>query len=154
VGAAVALMISAAGPLIVSDSPWTKLIEGLVFGVALSLVIFAGSELSTGNMMTMIQGAALRRTGVIAAVAVILFSFIGNLVGSAVFAWLVHETGLLSAHDVGKPAVGGTALVAVLETKMAASGTALFFRGVLCNFLVCLAVWTGPAPSPTGPSSR
>jgi nitrite transporter len=143
IGVAVVLVVAATGPLLVGGSPWTKLIQGLVFGVALTLVIFAGAELSTGNMMTMAQGVFLRRNGVLVALVVIVFSFAGNLVGSALFGWLVHESGILGAAGPGKPAVGDVALATIVKGKMAESATALFFRGVLCNFLVCLAVWTG-----------
>jgi nitrite transporter NirC len=144
VGVAVVLMIAVTGPLQAAASPWVKLIQGLVFGVALTLVVFAGAELSTGNMMTMVQGLFTRRTGLIAAIVVILFSFVGNLVGSAVFAWIVHESGVLTAVATpGKPPAGETALAALIKTKTAETDTALFFRGILCNFLVCLAVWMG-----------
>jgi nitrite transporter NirC len=143
VGVAVVLMIAVTGPLQAVDSPLVKLTQGLIFGIALSLVIFAGSELSTGNMMTMTQGVFSRRAGVIAAVIVIIFSFVGNLVGSAAFAWLVHESGVLAIHTAGKPAAGTKMLASLIKAKTSESGTALFFRGVLCNFLVCLAVWTG-----------
>jgi nitrite transporter NirC len=134
VGVAVVLMIAVTGPLQASASPWVKLIQGLVFGVALTLVVFAGAELSTGNMMTMVQGLFTRRIGVVAAIVVILFSFVGNLFGSAFFAWLVHESGVLTAVAT---------LAALIKTKTAETDTALFFRGILCNFLVCLAVWMG-----------
>src|SRR4051794_9024518 len=56
IGVGVVLMIAVTGPLSAVQSPWTKLIQGLVFGIALTLTIFAGAELTTGNMMTMAQG--------------------------------------------------------------------------------------------------
>jgi nitrite transporter len=144
VGVAVVLMIAVTGPLQASGSPWVKLIQGLVFGGALTLVVFAGAELSTGNMMTMVQGIFTRRNTMVAAIVVILFSFVGNLIGSGVFAWIVHESGILTAIATpGKPPAGETALAALIKAKTAETGTALFFRGVLCNFLVCLAVWMG-----------
>jgi nitrite transporter NirC len=144
VGVGVVLMIATTGPLQASSSPWVKLIQGLVFGIALTLVIFAGAELSTGNMMTMVQGVFTRRNTVAAAAIVIVFSFVGNLVGSAVFAWLVHESGVLTAVATpGKPPAGESLLAALVKTKTGETDTALFFRGVLCNFLVCLAVWMG-----------
>jgi nitrite transporter NirC len=144
VGVAVVLMIAVTGPLQAGSSPWVKLIQGLVFGVALTLVIFAGAELTTGNMMTMTQGVFTRRNGVVAAIIVIVFSFFGNLVGSVVFAWLVHESGVLVvAATPGKPAAGEKLLTALIKAKTGETDTALFFRGILCNFLVCLAVWMG-----------
>ena len=143
VGVAVVLLIVVTGPLAAAASPWAKLVQGLVFGVALTLVVFAGSELSTGNMMTMTQGALARRTGVLVAVGVIVFSFVGNLAGSGLFAWLVHESGVLAVTTPGKPPAGEALLASLVKAKSAESATALFFRGVLCNFLVCLAVWMG-----------
>jgi nitrite transporter len=59
-----------------------------------------------------------------------------------VFAWLVHESGILTAGATpGHTATALAALTGIVKAKAAESGTALFFRGVLCNFLVCLAVW-------------
>jgi nitrite transporter NirC len=142
VGVGVVLLMAVTGPLLVAASPMTKLVQGLVFGVALTVVIFAGSELATGCMMTMVQGLASRRTGVIVGVTVIVFAFVGNLVGSVVFAWLVHESGIIgSGATPGHAAAGTTILAAIIKGKTAETGTQLFFRGVLCNFLVCLAVW-------------
>ncbi|MHC3474814.1 formate/nitrite transporter family protein [Streptomyces sp. 7R007] len=142
IGVAVVLLFSVTGPLLAAASPWTKLVQGLVFGVALTLVVFAGAELSTGNMMTAVQGVLTGKGGITGAFAVILGSFVGNLAGSLVLAWLVDESGVLSAGALpGHAAPGLAALTAVVKAKAAESGTALFFRGVLCNFLVCLAVW-------------
>jgi nitrite transporter len=144
IGVGVVLLIAVGGPLQAAASPWLKLIEGLVFGVALTLVIFAGGELATGNMMTMPQGLLTRRVGVGAAIVVILFSLVGNLVGSVVFSWFVHESGVLTAGAAaGKPPAGEALLAGLVKTKAAETDTALFFRAVLCNFLVCLAVWMG-----------
>lgn len=142
IGVAVVLMIEVSGPLNAVSSPWTKLVQGLVFGIALTAVVFAGAELSTGNMMTMTQGVLARRRGIGAAAGVVLGSFAYNLLGSVVFAWLVHEGGVLSIGATpGHAAPGAALLASLVKTKVAESAGALFFRGVLCNFLVCLAVW-------------
>ncbi|MEW2130956.1 formate/nitrite transporter family protein [Streptomyces sp. NPDC005435] len=143
VGVAGVLLIMVTGPLGAQHSAWTKLVQGGVFGIALILVVFAGSELCTGNVLTMTQGVSRRRVSLLGAVGVIVFSFIGNLIGSIVFAWLVHSAGVLDMAGVpGKPAPGATLLTGMLTTKIHESTEALFFRGVLCNFLVCLALWT------------
>lgn len=136
------LLLTVTGPLNAAQSPWTKLVQGLVFGIALTAVMFAGAELSTGNMMTMVQGMIARRRGVGAGIAVIAGSFVGNLLGSVVFAWLVHESGVLQTGGTAGHAAPGIALLAsTVKAKAAESAGALFFRGILCNFLVCLAVW-------------
>ncbi|MEW2317343.1 formate/nitrite transporter family protein [Streptomyces bauhiniae] len=144
IGMGVVLMVSVSGPLSAAHSPWVKLVQGLVFGVALTLVIFAGGELATSNMMTMVQGAVRRALTPLAALSVIVGSLVGNLVGSVALAGLVHDAGVLGvAPAPGTPAPGLASLTGMLTAKMAESGEALFFRGVLCNFLVCLTVWMG-----------
>jgi nitrite transporter NirC len=144
IGVGVVLILMAAGPFNSANSPATKLVQGLVFGIALTLVIFAGSELSTGNMMTMVQGLfdKVRGVGPGAVVAVILVSFVANFFGAAIFGWLIHESGILAITTPGHPAPGQGLLASIVSSKSSESAGALFFRGVLCNFLVCLAVWT------------
>jgi nitrite transporter NirC len=142
IGVAVVLMSAVAGPLLAASSPWTKLIEGAIFGVALTLCVFAGAELSTGNMMTAIQGVFARRINVGGALALIVGSFVGNLIGSVVFSWIVDVSGVLTAGaEPGKLAPAAALIASLVKAKTAESVGALFFRGVLCNFLVCLAVW-------------
>ena len=138
VGVAVVLMVSAAGPLVAAGSPWAPLVQGLVFGVALSLVVFAGGELATSNMMILTQGTLRGAIHWARAGGTLIFSFAGNLVGSLVFAAIVVQTGLLAR---GTPA--GDMLVLMLEKKDHESSSQLFWRGVLCNMLVCLAIWAG-----------
>lgn len=136
IGVAVVLMLTAAGGLALAGSPVTKLVQGLVFGVALTLVFAAGGELATSNMMTLTQGAIRRTIGWGAGGRTLAFSFVGNLVGAAIFAAMVHASGVLAPET---PA--GTMLASLIEAKSHESGSALFWRGVLCNMLVCLAIW-------------
>jgi len=89
VGVAVVLLVSVAGPLAASGSAATKLAQGAVFGVALTLVVFAGAELFTGNVMFMPQGlhyGTVRRAEL---AAVWVASLGGNFAGSIAFAALV-----------------------------------------------------------------
>lgn len=137
IGVAVVLMVSAAGPLAAADSPWTKLVQGLVFGVALTLVVFAGGELATSNMMTLTQGALRGSVSWPTAAGTLLFSFVGNLAGALAFAGLVHGSGVLRSN-----APAGQMVADMLAAKAHETNTELFFRAVLCNFLVCLAIWS------------
>jgi nitrite transporter NirC len=143
IGVAVCLMLAAAGPLNAENSPFTKLVQGLVFGIALTLVVFAGGELTTGNMMTMVIGLfdRARRTGVGAVVAVIVFSFVGNLVGGLLFSLLVEASGVLKIANPGQPPAMLNFLLSTYRSKSGEGVGTMFFRGVLCNFLVCLGVW-------------
>jgi nitrite transporter NirC len=142
VGVAVVVLVSVAGPLAASGSAATKLVQGAVFGVALTLVVFAGAELFTGNVMYMLQGLSARtvRTGQLAAVWVA--SLVGNLVGSVAFAALVHAGGTLGlGGQPGRPGPGEAMIASIVDAKNAAAGWQLFWRSVLCNLLVCLALW-------------
>ena len=120
-----------------ADPSWRGLVMGASFGIALTLVIFAGSELFTGHAMHMTIG---RLTGTIRTLDLLRSwgtTWAGNLLGS----------GLLGALFVagGGGAVlqeGGQDLIhAVAEKKMTAPAWELFVRAILCNWLVCLAIW-------------
>jgi nitrite transporter NirC len=142
VGIAVVLLVSVAGPLAAAASPATKLVQGAVFGIALTLVVFAGAELFTGNAMVMLQGLRARRVRVGDVAAVWAASLVGNLVGSVAFAALVHGAGTLATGGVdGKPGPGALFVAAITKAKNSATGPQLFWRSVLCNMLVCLALW-------------
>ncbi len=141
VGVAVVLLASVAGPLAASSSPATKLVQGAVFGVALTLVVFAGAELFTGNNMTMLIGWLRGGVSGGAALLVNLASLIGNFAGSVAFAGIVHASGVLAAHAPGKPAAGNGMIATLVANKMAETDGQLFWRSLLCNMLVCLGLW-------------
>lgn len=111
----------------------TKLLGGLAFCLGLVLVIVGGAELFTGNNLIVMAWAdgkvstrALMRNWVIV--------FAGNAVGAIGTAFVVHFSGVLSGP------VGATA-EAIAAAKIAIPAGEAFFRGILCNALVCLAVW-------------
>ena len=144
VGVAVVLMLSAAGPLNAVNHPLTKLVQGAVFGIALTLVVFAGAELSTGNMMTSVMGLfdRLKGPGPGAVVAIIVVSFVGNIVGAVIFSALVHGSGVLEAvTQPGARPPGATFLSSVFGQKNSEGVGTMLLRGILCNFLVTLGVW-------------
>jgi nitrite transporter NirC len=151
VGVAVVLLVSVSGPLVAAGSPFAKLIQGLIFGIALTLVVFAGAELFTGNNMFMVQGLYARTVRLGELVAVWMASLIGNLIGSIGFAALVYGGGSLGLGAVDGKAAPGDALVATLiDIKNSATGPQLFWRAVLCNLLVCLALWMATRSSSDG----
>ncbi|MEK6617287.1 MAG: formate/nitrite transporter family protein, partial [Nitrospirota bacterium] len=104
--------------------------------IALTLVIFAGSELFTGNNMVCAIGALDGAISWGAVSRIWTVSLVGNLIGSLGLAWLVAQSGVLSRS----PQVD--LLMKVATTKVTLSGWELVVRGILCNWLVCLAVWT------------
>ena len=113
-----------------------KLLTGLVFCLGLILVVVGGAELFTGNNLIVMAWASGKVTGR-ALLRNWLIVYAGNFVGSFGTALLVLWS---KQYTFGGGAVGETAL------KIAAGKTSLdFFQamalGVLCNALVCLAVW-------------
>lgn len=113
-----------------------RLIGGLAFSLGLILVIVGGAELFTGNNLILfawadrkITGAGLLRNWTLV--------YIGNFIGASATAVMVHWTGI---HDLAGGAVGATA-VRIAETKLTLGMGEAFARGILCNALVCLAVW-------------
>jgi nitrite transporter NirC len=142
VGVAVVLLLSVSAPLAAQNSAFTRLVQGSVFGVALTLVVFAGAELFTGNAMTMLQGLWAREVKLVDVVAVWVASLVGNFAGALVFAGLVHGAGTLNLGAApGKPAPLRNLLGSMITAKDAAPGPQLFWRAVLCNMLVCLGLW-------------
>ena len=134
VGVAVVLLVSVSAPLVAAGSPAAKLVQGAVFGVALTLVVFAGSELFTGNAMYMLQGVAARRVSARDVASVWAASLVGNLLGSVGFAALVHGGGSLTGP-------GASLIDGITASKAALGGPQLLWRSILCNMLVCLALW-------------
>ena len=135
VGFGIVLIFAVGAPLSAAASPATKVVMGASFGVALSLVIFAGSELFTGNNLFLTVGVLTGRSRLLDLGLLWGWCFAGNLAGSLLLAWLVAQSGVLSA-DPQLPFVLKSA-----GAKMTLPFWPLVVRGVLCNWLVCLAIW-------------
>lgn len=136
IGTGVLVLLTAGGPLAVAGSPWAPLVNGLVFGVALVVVLVAGGELATSAMMVLTQGALQRRVGWGRAGVTLLAYLGGNLLGAVALAALVHVSGVVAPGTAA-----GETLAHLVAHKAAATTPQLLVRGVLCNLLVCLAVW-------------
>jgi nitrite transporter NirC len=132
IGFGVLLIMTVGGQL--AGSPATKLVMGLVFGIALSLVVIAGAELFTGNTMVMSSGLFRKAIRFSDALLLWIVCWIGNLAGSFVLGLVFHWSGL--NVDATAKFLAGAAL-----GKMSAGIVPLIMRGILCNILVCLAVW-------------
>lgn len=136
IGIGVLIMVTAGGPLVQAASPWAPLVQGLVFGVALTIVVIAGGELATSAMMILTQGVLRRSVGAGRAALTLLAVMVGNLLGAMVFAALLHWSGVTAPGTAA-----GRTLAAMIEHKAAETTGQLFVRGILCNLLVCLAIW-------------
>ena len=135
VGLGIVLIFSIGAPLAASNDPFRAALMGASFGIALSLVIIGGAELFTGNNLTMVCGLWLRQTSARDLVDIWVVSWIGNLIGSVCLAAMVW----LSGAAVTK---AGAFVTTIALAKVSAPVGPLFLKAVLCNWLVCLAVWT------------
>ena len=114
----------------------SRLAGGLVFTLGLILVIVGGAELFTGNNLLAMAWASGRvtTTQVLQNWGLV---YVGNLVGSAGTALLVW---LANIHQLDGGAVGET-MVSIARAKVSLDPMTAVARSILCNALVCLAVW-------------
>ena len=120
----------------IADISTAKLISGLIFPAGLIMVLMAGAELFTGNSL-MIMALADKKITLTQLLRSWLVVYLGNFAGSLLIAWLISGSGQLNY-------TGG--LLGGFTIKAAAGKVSLPFTqgvilGVLCNWLVCLAVW-------------
>lgn len=115
-----------------------QVLGGLAFCLGLFLVVTAGAELFTGNSL-MVMGALDGRYAFGRVIANWVVVWLGNLAGSLL---LVLILWLADFGAMGGGAVAD-AMVAVAAGKVALAPSVVFFRGIMCNILVCLAVWMG-----------
>ena len=134
IGFGILLVFTLSGQL--SSQPYVKLVMGACFACALSLVVIAGAELFTGNNLVMTAGYLNKRVSGKDVIKLWTICWLGNLVGSILLAILFNLTGLYSGNTLD-------AAVSSAEMKMTAGFIPLLTRGILCNILVCLAIWSG-----------
>ncbi len=115
-----------------------RLVGGVCFCLGLTLVLCCGAELFTGNVLMLCAKASGRIpwSGVFRNWGVV---WVGNLVGSLLAMVVIYLSNL---QGMNGGAVGET-FVSVAAGKVALDPVALFFKAILCNVLVCLAVWIG-----------
>ncbi|MFT4514762.1 MAG: formate transporter [Planctomycetota bacterium] len=113
-----------------------RLLGGVAFSLGLILVIVGGAELFTGNNLIVMAWAAgkIRVSDLIRNWAIVYFGNLVGAVGTAVLVFLAQQ------HTLGNGAVGVKAL-AIAEAKCSLGFVPALFLGILCNALVCLAVW-------------
>lgn len=119
-----------------APSGLTRLAGGVAFSLGLVLVVVGGAELFTGNNLIAMAwasgrigtGQVLRNWG---------WVYLGNLLGALGTAVLVVLSGV---HGLADGAVGETA-IRIARAKADLDSAEALARGVLCNVLVCLAIW-------------
>ena len=113
-----------------------RCIAGIIFPCGLILVMLAGSELFTGNTM-MLLPLTQRRISLFAMLRNWFIVYAGNFVGAVFVAFLVCQSGQLNSGD---HLLGGmTVKIAAMKCNL--TFIQAFLLGILCNWLVCLAIW-------------
>lgn len=113
-----------------------RLVASLTFCLGLILVIVAGAEMFTGNNLIAMAWAQ----GKVRSSEILrnwFWVYFANLVGCLSITALAYLSGILHAVDLGF----GVQTLKIAVTKTNLTFTEAFFKGILCNALVCLAVW-------------
>ena len=116
----------------------SQILGGLCFALGLLCVIVAGAELFTGNALMACAkasgkigwGGLLRNWGIV---------YLGNLVGALLLVFIIAMCDMYGMSGGGM----GNAMIATAANKINLPWVTIFFRGIMCNVLVCLAVWMG-----------
>jgi formate/nitrite transporter len=113
-----------------------RCLAGLIFPGGLMLVVIAGGELFTGNTM-MLMPLVQKRISFFALMRNWCIVYAGNFAGSVFIAYLIVHSGQLhSGADLL-----GSVTIKIAATKCHYTFTEALYLGIMCNWLVCLAVW-------------
>jgi nitrite transporter NirC len=118
-----------------ANSPATYLVSGIFFGIALVFIMYGGAELFTGNTMYFTISTLQKETTIKDTLSNWLACYSGNLLGAVFFAFLIAQSGIF--EHIPKEHL----LFAIAAKKMHATTMQLFIKGILCNWLVCLAIF-------------
>lgn len=117
-----------------------KTLAGALFAAGLILVIIAGGELFTGNSLIIIS-CSERKNGILEMFKNWLIVYSGNFLGAILIVILVFASGQFGFSD-GRL---GAFTIKVAVYKVHLTFVNAFAMGILCNWLVCLAVWMASA---------
>ncbi|MCK9632613.1 MAG: formate/nitrite transporter family protein [Methanoregula sp.] len=155
-GAALATMCSAG--IMASDAAlrygaasagFSQLITGAVFPVGLIIIVLTGAELFTGDAMLAPMAAFIHKISWMQVLNLWVFVYIGNLIGSIVFAYIMAYGPLVSFDAAGVATVTGfgSRAIAIAGAKVSYVGLmgmwSAFLKAIACNWLVNLAILLG-----------
>lgn len=129
----------------IEHSPFAYPMAAITFGAAIILIAYGGGDLFTGNTFYYTYAALRRRMKWLDVIRLWVLSYFGNILGAGAFALLILLTGLFADESVNG------FLLQVVDKKMHAPVMELFFRGILCNWLVCLAFFIPMSLQGDGP---
>ena len=117
-----------------------RVVGGLCFCLGLVLVLVCGAELFTGNSL-MVCALKSKKITLVQMLKAWVVVWVGNFVGALFIVFLVYMAGI---YKLNGEAVANS-MVSVAAGKVTVDWVTIFFRGILCNIFVCLAVWIGTA---------
>jgi len=112
-----------------------KIIYSISFAFSFTFIVFAGAELFTGNVLVMFMGFLDKVVSLKATLKSLFAVYLGNWLGAGIMSVLIGFSGLLENQVLGRY------LVANAAVKMNLPAVQALVRGILCNMLICLAVW-------------
>ena len=113
-----------------------KALAGVVFATGLMLVIIAGGELFTGNMLIII-GVLEKKIKIKGMLSNWFFVYLGNLIGGILIAYMMVKSGLFNSGDN----MLGAVTIKIASYKTGLEFSQAFYLGIMCNWIVCIAVW-------------
>jgi nitrite transporter NirC len=138
VGGAIVLIFTIGGMLSTASPGVVRMAMGICFGGALTIVVFAGSELFTGSNLVLTLGVLTKKASMRDLWSNWVWTWIGNLIGSVLVAFMVVRGGLLDEETF--PSVNAF-VQRLVATKMNLPWEQLLWRAILANWFVCLGVW-------------
>lgn len=115
------------------ESPFAYPAAAITFGAAILMISYAGGDLFTGDTFYFSFASLRKKQSWGMSFKMMGLSYLGNFIGALIFALLVLGTHLYADHSTNEM------LISVATTKLSATTTAIFFKAILCNWLVCLA---------------
>lgn len=110
----------------------SKVLTAMTFSIALALICFLGGELFTGNNLVMGISFFDKKIKLKGVLKVWTLSYLGNFIGSLIIGYIFIKSG--SGKDIFPEYLSG-----IVNTKVSMSIIELLFKGMLCNFIVCIA---------------
>jgi formate/nitrite transporter len=132
-----------------ASAGFSQLILGSVFPVGLIIIVLTGAELFTGDAMLAPMAAFIHKISWAQVINLWVFVYIGNLIGSIVFAYFMAYGPFVSFNDAGTATATafGTRAIAIAGAKVSYVGMmgmwSAFLKAICCNWLVNLAILLG-----------
>ena len=143
-GGLLSTIVSGTCPGVAASNPGLqKFIFAACFPVNLLLILLSGGQLFTGNSAAVPAALFEGMLDFKDLVKSWSVSYIGNIIGSLIFAWLAQYTGLLHGG-------AGQMAIATVMKKTSAGFVPTLVKGIMCNWLVCMAVYLAGACSDLG----